>query len=102
MEQLLQERLDAAVAQDPSPGPVAERLVRATTRPARSSESSGSRLGIGDILGLPGGSSGLPSRREIENSAVITAQAEPPDGSGQGIRDQISAGEPYAGNPVTN
>ena len=101
VEQLLRERLDAAVAQDPSLAPVAEawfELRRAQL------ELGVLRMEVGhrDILALPGGWPGLPSRREIENSAVITAQAEPPYGSGEGIRDQISAGEPYAGDPVAN
>ena len=101
VEQLLRERLDAAVAQDPSLAPVAEawfELRRAQL------ELGVLRMEVGhrDILALPGGWPGLPSRREIENSAMITAQAEPPYGSGEGIRDQISAGEPYAGDPVAN
>jgi hypothetical protein len=43
----------------------------------------------------------LASRREVEHCAEVTAQAESPYGSGQGIRQQIGAGESYAGNPVT-
>jgi hypothetical protein len=101
VEQLLRERLDAAVAQDLSLAPVAEawfELRRAQL------ELGVLRMVVGhrDILALPGGLPGLPSRREIENSTVITAQAEPPYGRGEGIREQISAAEPYAGNPVAN
>jgi DNA-binding Lrp family transcriptional regulator len=59
-------------------------------------------VGHRDILALPGGLPGLPSRREVEHCALITAQAEPPYGSGEGIREQISASEPYAGDPVAN
>ena len=70
---------------------------------ASSSGSASLKIEVGhrDILALPGGSSGLASRREVEHGAEVTAQTEPPHGSGQGIRQQIGAGEPYAGNPVT-
>jgi hypothetical protein len=101
VEQLLRERLDAAVAQDPTLAPVA----KAWFELRRSQLELGVlRMEIGhrDILALPGGSPGLPSCREVEHGAVITAQAESPNGSGEGIREQISAGEPYAGNPVAN
>jgi hypothetical protein len=101
VEQLLQERLDAAVAQDPSLAPVAKAWF-ALRRAQLELGVLGMEVGHRDILALPGGSPGLPSRREVEHSAVITAQAEPPYGSGEGIREQISANEPYAGNPVAN
>jgi hypothetical protein len=97
VEQLLQERLDAAVAQDPSLAAVATAWLE--LRRAQL-ELGVLRIEVGhcDILALPG----LPSRREVEHGALITAQAEPPYGSGEGIREQISASEPYAGNPVAN
>jgi hypothetical protein len=97
VEQLLQERLDAAVAQDPSLAAVATAWLE--LRRAQL-ELGVLRIEVGhcDILALPG----LPSRREVEHGALITAQAEPPYGSGKGIREQISASEPYAGNPVAN
>ena len=68
------------------------------------SECSGSSLGISDILALPGGRSRLVDARlgEVEHGADVAAHAEPLDGSGQGIREQIGAREPYAGNPITD
>jgi hypothetical protein len=101
VEQLLQERLAAAVAQDSSLAAVAKawfELRRVQLRLGVLKIEVGHR----DILALPGGSSGLASRREVEHRAEITAQTEPPHGSGQGIRQQIGAGESYAGNPVTD
>ena len=85
VEQLLQERLDAAVVQDPSLTPVAKawfELRRAQL------ELGVLRMEVGhrDILALPGGLPGLPSRGEVEHGAVIKAQAEPPYGTGEGIR----------------
>jgi hypothetical protein len=100
VEQLLQERLDAAVAQDDSLAAVAKawfELRRVQLRLGVLKIEVGHR----DILALPGGSSGLARRREVEHGAEITAQTEPPHGSGQGIRQQIGTGESYAGNPVT-
>jgi hypothetical protein len=99
--QLLQERLDAAVAQDPSLAATAKAWLELRRTQL---ELGVLRIEVGhrDILALPGGSPGLPSRREVEHSALITAQAEPPHGRGDGIREQISASEPYAGNPVPN
>jgi hypothetical protein len=101
VEQLLQEWLDAAVAQDPSLAAVATAWLQLRRTQL---ELGILRIEVGhrDILALPGGSPGLPSRCEVEHGAVITAQAEPPYGSGEGIREQISAGEPHAGNPITN
>jgi hypothetical protein len=100
VEQLLQERLDAAVGQDTRLAAVAMAWL----------ELRRVQLGLGvlnvevghrDILALPGGSPGLASRREVEHGAEVMAQAEPPYGSAHGIRQQIGAGESYAGNPVT-
>jgi hypothetical protein len=101
VEQLLQERLDAAVAQDPNLSAVATAWLELR----RAQLTLGVlRIEVGhrDILALPGGSPRLPSRRKVEHGALITAQAEPSYGSGEGIREQISASEPYAGNPVAN
>jgi hypothetical protein len=100
VEQLLQERLDAALAQDSSLAAAAKAwfaLRRIQLRLGVLKIEVGHR----DILALPGGSSGLASRREVEHGAEVTAQTEPPHGSGQSIRQQIGAGESYAGNPVT-
>lgn len=101
MEQLLQERLDAAVKKDPSLASVAKAWLELRRTQL---ELGVLRIEVGhrDILALPGGSPALPSRREVEHSALITAQAEPPYRRGEGIREPISAGEPYAGNPVAN
>jgi hypothetical protein len=77
VEQFLQQRLDAAVAQDPSLAGVA----RAWFELRRAQLELGVlRIEIGhrDILALPGGSPGLASRREVEDGAVITAEAELP------------------------
>jgi hypothetical protein len=85
VEQLLQERLDAAVAHDASLAAAAKGWF----------ELRRVQLGLGilnvevghrDILALPGGSSGLASCREVEHGAEVIAQAEPPYGSGHGIR----------------
>jgi hypothetical protein len=91
--QLLQERLDAAVALDPGLAVMAEawfELRRAQL------ELGVLRIEIGhrDLLALPGETSGLVSRREVEHRAEVTTQAEPLYGSGQGIREQVGAGEP--------
>ena len=51
-------------------------------------------VGHRDLLALPGEASGLPSRREVEHRAEVTTEAEPLYGSGQGIREQVGAGEP--------
>ncbi len=85
VEQLLQERLDAAVAQDDSLAAVAKawfELRRVQLRLGVLKIEVGHR----DILALPGGSSGLASRGEVELGAEVAAQTEPPYGSGQGIR----------------
>ena len=85
VEQLLQERLDAAVAHDASLAAAAKAWL----------ELRRVQLGLGilnvevghrDILALPGESSGLASCREVEHGAEVMAQAEPPYGSGHGIR----------------
>ena len=91
--QLLQERLDAAVAQDPGLAVMAKawfELRRAQL------ELGVLRIEVGhrDILALPGGTSELARRREVEHRAEVTTQAEPLHGSGQGIREQVGAGEP--------
>ena len=73
VEQLLQERLDAAVAQDSSLAAVAKawfELRRVQLRLGVLKIEVGHR----DILALPGGSSGLASRREVEHGAEVTAQ----------------------------
>ena len=91
--QLLQERLDAAVAQEPGLAVMAEAWLELR----RAQLQLGTlRIEIGhrDILALPGGTSGLASSREVEHGAEITTQAEPFDGSGQGIREQVGASEP--------
>jgi hypothetical protein len=91
--QLLQERLDAAVAQDFGLAVMAKawfELRRAQL------ELGTLRIEVGhrDLLALPGGTSGLASRGEVEHRAEVTTQAEPFDRSGQGIREQVGAGEP--------
>jgi hypothetical protein len=91
--QLLRERLDAAVAQDTSLTVMAEawfELRRAQL------ELGALRIEVGhrDLLALPGEASGLPSRREVEHRAEVTTEAEPLHRSGQGIREQVGAGEP--------
>ena len=102
--QLLQERLEAAVAHDPTLAAVAS----AWFELRRSQLTSGTlliKVGHLDILALPGGSplaESLPSRREVEHGADVAAQAEPAYRSGQSIREQIGAREPYAGNAVPN
>jgi hypothetical protein len=99
VEQLLQERLDAAVEQNPSLALAAS----AWFELRRSQFALGIlRIDLGhrDILALPGG--WLTSRRKVEDCADVGAEAEPPYRSGDGIREQIAAREPYAGNSVTN
>ena len=91
--QLLQERLDAAVAQDPGLAVMAKawfELRRAQF------ELGVLRIEVGhrDILALPGRTSELARRREVEHRAEVTTQAEPLYGSGQGIREQVGSGEP--------
>ena len=91
--QLLQERLDAAVAQDPGLAMMAKawfELRRAQL------ELGVLRIEVGhrDILALPGGTSELARRREVEHRAEVTTQAEPLHRSGQGIREQVGASEP--------
>jgi hypothetical protein len=100
VEQLLQERLDAAVAQDPSLAAVAIAWLELRRTQL---ELGVLRIEVGhrDILALPG-EPRLPSRREVEHGALIAAQTEPPYGSGERVREQIGASEPYAGNPVAN
>jgi hypothetical protein len=98
--QLLQERLDAAVAQDPGLAVMAKtwfELRRAQL------ELGALRIEVGhrDILALPGGTLGLASRGEVEHSAEVATQAEPLYRSGQGIREQVGTGEPQTGNPIT-
>ena len=53
-----------------------------------------------DVLALPG--RWFASRRKVEDRADVGAQAEPPYRSGNGVREQIGAREPYAGNPISN
>ena len=98
VEQLLRERIDAAVAQNPS---------LASAAPAWF-ELRRSQFGLGilrvevghrDVLALP---RGFASRRKVEDGADVGAQAEPPYRSGNGIHEQIGAREPYAGNPISN
>jgi hypothetical protein len=100
VEQLLQERLDAAVAQDPSLAAVAIAWLELRRTQL---ELGVLRIEVGhrDILALPD-EPRLPSRREVEHGALIAAQTEPPYGSGERVREQIGASEPYAGNPVAN
>jgi hypothetical protein len=91
--QLLQERLDAAVAQNAGLAVMAEawfELRRAQL------ELGAFRIEVGhrDLLALPGETSGLASRRKVEHRAEVTTEAEPLYGSGQGIREQVGAGEP--------
>jgi hypothetical protein len=99
VEQFLQERLDAAVAQTPS-------LASAATdwfQLRRSQFVIGIlRIEVGhrDVLALPGRWFG--GRGEVEDRADVGAQAEPLYRSGNGIREQIGAREPYAGNPISN
>jgi hypothetical protein len=91
--QLLQERLDAAVAQDPGLSVVAE----AWFELRRTQLELGVlqiEVGHRDILALPGGTSGFAKRGEVEHRADVTTQAEPLYGTGQGISEQIGAGKP--------
>jgi hypothetical protein len=99
VEQLLRERLDAAVVHDP--------ILAAIAAPWLELRRTQLALGILalevehlDILALPGGS--LASRREVEHGADVAAQAEPVHRTGQGIREQIGTRKPYAGNAVPN
>jgi hypothetical protein len=104
VQQLLRERLDAAVAHDPTLTAIA----MAWLELRRSQLVLGIlRLEIGhlDILALPGGSpagESLPSSREVEHGADVAAQAEPMYRAGQGIREQIGTRKPYAGNAIPN
>jgi hypothetical protein len=99
VEQLLQERLDAAVAQNPS-------LAAAATGWFELRRSQfvlgilGIEVGHRDVLALPG--RWFASRRKVEDRADVGAQAEPPYRSGDGVREQVGAREPYAGNPISN
>ena len=99
VEQLLQERLDAAVAQNPSLGSANTGWFE-----LRRSQYVLGILGIEvehrDVLALPG--RWFASRRKVEDRADVGAQAEPPYRSGNGVREQIGAREPYAGNPISN
>jgi hypothetical protein len=91
--QLLQERLDAAVAQDPGLSVIAKawfELRRAQLELGVLQIEVGHR----DILALPGGTSAFAERAEVEHRANVTTQAEPLYGTGQRIREQIGAGEP--------
>ncbi|MCE3274160.1 MAG: hypothetical protein K0R13_15 [Propionibacteriaceae bacterium] len=93
MAQLLQERLDAAVAQDPGLSVIAKawfELRRAQLELGVLQIEVGHR----DILALPGGTSAFAERAEVEHRADVTTQAEPLYGTGQRIREQIGAGEP--------
>jgi hypothetical protein len=91
--QLLQERLDAAVAQNPALAVMAKAWFELRRTQL---ELGALRIEVGhrDILALPGEVSGLASRREVEHGAEVTTQAEPLYGSGQGIGEQVGAGEP--------
>jgi hypothetical protein len=99
VERFLQERLDAAVAQTPG-------LAAATTDWFELRRSQFVlrmlRIEVGhrDVLALPG--RWFASRRKVEDRADVGAQAEPLYRSGNGIREQIGAREPYAGNPISN
>jgi hypothetical protein len=82
--QLLQERLDAAVAQNPSLASVATGWLELR----RSQFALGIlRIEVGhrDVLALPGG--WFASRRKVEDRADVGAQAEPLYRSGDGIRE---------------
>jgi hypothetical protein len=104
VDQLLHERLEAAVAHDPTLAAIAS----AWFELRRSQLASGTlliKVGHLDILALPGGlppAESLPSRREVEHGADVAAQHEPAHRSGQRIREQIGAREPYAGNAIPN
>ena len=91
--QLLQERLDAAVAQDPGLSVTAKawfELRRAQLELGVLQIEVGHR----DILALPGGTSAFAERAEVEHRANVTTQAEPLYGTGQRIREEIGASEP--------
>jgi hypothetical protein len=98
VEQFLRERLDAAVAQSPS-------LASAATDwfELRRSQFALGVLRIEvehrDVLALPGR---WFASRKVEDRADVGTQAEPLYRSGNGIREQIGAREPYAGNSVSN
>ncbi|HET8914545.1 MAG TPA: hypothetical protein VFM91_02455 [Propionibacteriaceae bacterium] len=99
VEQLLQERLDAAVAQNPNLASVATGWLELR----RSQFALGIlRIEVGhrDVLALPG--RWFARRRKVEDRADVSSKAEPLYRSGNGIREQIGAGEPYAGNPISN
>jgi len=97
VERLLRERLDAAVAHDPTLVPIAAAWLE-LRRSQLALGILGLEVGHLDILGLPGRS--LPSRREVEHGADVAAQAEPVHRTGQGIGEQIGTREPYAGNAI--
>jgi hypothetical protein len=91
VDQLLQERLEAAVAHDPALAAIAAGWFELR----RSQLALGIlRIEVGhlDILALPGG--WLPSRGEVEHGADVAAEIEPAYRSGQGIREQIGARKP--------
>jgi hypothetical protein len=99
IRQLLQERLDAVVAQDSTLAAISAAWLELR----RSQLALGIlRIEVGhlDILALPGGS--LPSHREVEDGADVAAEAEPAYRTGEGIREQIGAGESNAGNAIPN
>jgi hypothetical protein len=99
VEQFLQERLDAVVAQNPNLASPATAWLELR----RSQLALGIlRIEVGhrDILALPGG--WFASRRKVEDRTDVDAQAEAPYRSGNGIREQIGTREPYAGNPISN
>jgi hypothetical protein len=93
VSQLLQERLDAAVAQDPG----LSVLAKAWFELRRAQLELGVlqiEVGHRDILALPGGTSAFAERAEVEHRADVTTQAEPLYGTGQRIREEIGASEP--------
>jgi hypothetical protein len=99
VERFLQERLDAAVAQTPGFAAAATdwfelRRSQFVLRMLRI------EVGHRDVLALP--RRWFASRRKVEDRADVGAQAEPLYRSGNGIREQIGAREPYAGNPISN
>jgi hypothetical protein len=99
VEQFLQERLDAAVAQNPSLAAVATDWFELR----RSQFALGIlRIEVGhrDVLALPG--RWFARRRKVEDRADVSSKAEPLYRSGNGIREQIGSREPYAGNPISN
>jgi len=93
VEQVLQERLDAAVSQDPALGSVAAAWLE-LRRVQLALGILHLDLGHCDILALPGRAQYGPRGGEIKHGADVTAQAEPVYRSGQGIPDQVRARKP--------